>query len=141
MNREDLPSEDEQAEVLSDVVRAMAGRPITIRTLDVGGEKLVSGLDVDQAAGANPALGLRAIRLSLKQPELLEAQFAAMLRAGALGSVRILLPMIYSIGEVRAARACLEQVAERGTGGAPLRPAPCGRAAAHPLRRRGCSAP
>ncbi len=112
MNREDLPSEDEQAEALCDVVRAMAGRPITMRTLDVGGEKLVSGLDVDQAAGANPALGLRAIRLSLKQPELLEVQFAAMLRAGALGPVRILLPMISSIGEVRAARACLEQVAE-----------------------------
>lgn len=113
MNREDLPSEDEQAEVLCEVVRAMAGRPITMRTLDVGGEKLVSGLDVDQAAGANPALGLRAIRLSLKQPELLETQFAAMLRASALGPVRILLPMICSIAEVRAARACLEQVAER----------------------------
>ena len=115
MNRDDLPSEEEQAEVLNELVRAMAGRPITMRTLDVGGEKLVSGLGVDQTGGANPALGLRAIRLSLKQPELLEAQFAAMLRAGALGPVRILLPMICSIAEVRSARACLERVAERLT--------------------------
>src|SRR6266851_4793328 len=114
MNREDLPSEDEQYAFFSELVAGMAGRPVTLRTLDVGGDKLPEALAHYAAAdSANPALGLRAIRLSLKERRLLDAQLAAMLRAAAEGPVRILLPMISTIGELRHAREAMEQVARR----------------------------
>jgi phosphoenolpyruvate-protein phosphotransferase (PTS system enzyme I) len=114
MNREDLPSEDEQYEFFAGLVRGMTGRPVTLRTLDVGGDKLPAALAQYTAAdAANPALGLRAIRLSLKERRLLDTQLAAMLRAAAEGAVRILLPMISTIGEIRQAREAMEQVARR----------------------------
>jgi phosphotransferase system enzyme I (PtsI) len=113
MNRDDVPDEDEQARALTEIVTGMAGRPVTIRTLDVGGEKLASALGSDATPGANPALGLRAIRLSLSRPELLETQLAAILRAATHGPVRILLPMIATVSEVREARAILARVARR----------------------------
>ena len=113
MNREDPPSEDEQVEALLLLVRGMAGRPVTIRTLDIGGEKLAYSLRGITADSPNPALGLRAIRLSLKYRPLLEAQLAAILRAGVEGPVRILLPMISSLSEVRETRAVLLATAER----------------------------
>lgn len=113
MNRDDLPGEDEQTAMLTGVVEGMAGRPVTIRTLDVGGEKLATALGAHLGEAANPALGLRAIRLSLRLPELLEAQLAASLRAGAAGPVRILLPMVSSVEEVRAVRVVLQRVAAR----------------------------
>ncbi|MEQ8370107.1 MAG: putative PEP-binding protein, partial [Alphaproteobacteria bacterium] len=103
MNRSDLPSEDEQYLVLRTLVDGMAGRPITVRTLDVGGEKLWDSLG-GMSQGPNPVLGLRAIRLSLRYPALLETQLAAILRAGAHGPLRILLPMISTVAEVTAAR-------------------------------------
>jgi len=111
MNRADLPSEDEQYEALAGMVRALDGRPLTIRTLDLGGDKMAPGLGI--SSGANPALGLRAIRLCLTRPELLDAQLGAILRAGAHGPVRILLPMICSVGELLAVRAAMEQVVRR----------------------------
>ncbi len=114
MNREDLPSEDEQYAFFKELVEGMQGRPVTLRTLDVGGDKLPEALAHYAAAdSANPALGLRAIRLSLKERRLLDAQLAAMLRAASQGPVRILLPMISTIDEVRGAREALEQVARR----------------------------
>ncbi|NNG04569.1 MAG: phosphoenolpyruvate--protein phosphotransferase [Inquilinus sp.] len=113
MNRTDLPSEDEQYEDLAAIVSAMDGRPVTIRTLDVGGEKLASSLGDRFGESANPALGLRAIRLSLREPKLLDRQLAAMLRAGAHGPIRILLPMITSIAEVRTVRIALARVVQR----------------------------
>jgi phosphoenolpyruvate-protein phosphotransferase (PTS system enzyme I) len=113
MNRDDVPDEDEQAKLLTEIVQGMEGRPVTMRTLDVGGEKLASALGSEAAPGANPALGLRAIRLSLSRPELLEAQLAAMLRAAAHGPVRILLPMIATVAEVREVRLILAKVARR----------------------------
>ncbi len=113
MNRDDLPSQDEQYTALSALVEGMSGRPVTIRTLDVGGEKLAPALGQHFAASANPALGLRAIRLSLKLPSLLEDQLAAILRAGAHGPVRILLPMITTPGEVLQVRQVLKRVARR----------------------------
>jgi phosphoenolpyruvate-protein phosphotransferase (PTS system enzyme I) len=91
----------------------MQGRPVTVRTLDVGGEKLASALGHLHPAGANPALGLRAIRLSLREPQLLETQLAAILRAAALGPVRILLPMISAPQEVAAVRVALQRVYRR----------------------------
>src|SRR5205823_4274130 len=114
MNREDLPSEDEQYEFFASLVRGMEGRPVTLRTLDVGGDKLPEALAHHAAAdSANPALGLRAIRLSLKERRLLDTQLAAMLRATRHGPVRILLPMISTIEEIRRAREAMEQVARR----------------------------
>ncbi len=113
MNREDLPGEEEQYAALSQIVKGMGGRPVTVRTLDVGGEKLASSLGPVMSEVTNPALGLRAIRLSLKEPALLETQLSAMLRAGVHGPLRILLPMISTVSEVREARKILERVAKR----------------------------
>jgi len=113
MNRDDLPGEEEQYQVLRGIVEGMGGRPVTIRTLDVGGDKLAYSLGDHIGQAANPALGLRAIRLSLKRPDLLEVQLAAILRAHAHGPVRILLPMISSVGEVRQVKGLLKKVQAR----------------------------
>ena len=113
MNRAEPPNEDEQYQALRDIVLGMGGAVVTIRTLDVGGEKLAYSLGQRVGQSVNPALGLRAIRLSLSRPALLEAQLAAILRAGAHGPVRILLPMISTPGEVRRVRAILGKVYRR----------------------------
>ena len=91
----------------------MEGRPVTLRTLDAGSDKLAFSLAEHIAPSVNPALGLRAIRLSLKLRPLLEAQLGAMLRAGAHGSIRILLPMIGSAAEVRKVREVMDKVVRR----------------------------
>ena len=119
MNREDLPDEDAQVEAYTQVVEALEGQPVTIRVLDWGGEKDMEALAEGVApvhAGGNPALGLRGLRMLLKRPELLEVQFAAVLRvasAGADGNVRLLLPMVTIPEEVRQAREIYERVARR----------------------------
>ncbi len=117
MNREKLPDEAAQAEVYRSVVEAMAGDPVTIRVLDWGGEKEIEALQaegvVPEAADLNPALGIRGIRLLLRQPELFETQLAAILRAASAGPVRILLPMVTNVGEVRQAREIYERVIRR----------------------------
>jgi phosphotransferase system enzyme I (PtsI) len=114
LNRDDLPGEDEQTEFYASFVRGMAGRMVTLRTLDAGGDKLPTALAGSVAAeAANPALGLRAIRLSLKDRRLFDTQLAAMLRAANEGPLRILLPMISTVSEIRRAREALEQVARR----------------------------
>ena len=115
MNREDLPGEEEQYESLRTIVEGMDGQSVTIRTLDVGGEKLTSSLGGHMGSGLNPALGLRAIRLSLKEVSLLETQLSAILRAGAHGPVRILLPMISSVHEVKEVKKVLKSVVQRLT--------------------------
>ncbi len=122
MNRETLPDEEEQAQALRQLVEGLEGRPITARTLDVGGDKLAQALAGHHDVGANPALGLRAIRLSLKERPLLDAQLGAMLRASAHGSLRIPLPMISSLGEIRQVREAMQAIAKR-------------------LKRRGCKLP
>ncbi len=113
MNRDDIPGEDEQYAILRDLVGRMGGRPVTIRTLDVGGDKLAHGLGI--TPGPNPSLGLRAVRLSLARPELLEAQLAAILRASAHGPIRILVPMVSTVEEVRAVREAMGAVVRRLT--------------------------
>jgi len=117
MNRETIPDEATQTESYRVIVEAMHGDPVTIRVLDWGGEKEIEALTlagvVPEISDANPALGLRGIRLLLRRPELLETQFAAILRASAAGSVRVLLPMVTTVGEVRAAREVYERVARR----------------------------
>ena len=113
MNRDRPPSEDEQYALLRPIVEGMDGRTVTLRTLDVGSDKLAYSLADHIVESTNPALGLRAIRLSLKVPALLETQLAAMLRAGAHGPVRILLPMIGTVAEVRKVRELLRKVVRR----------------------------
>jgi phosphotransferase system enzyme I (PtsI) len=111
MNRSTLPDEDEQYTLMKSIVQAMDGKPVTIRTLDLGGEKLSSAIEVSESA--NPALGLRAVRLCLRQPKLLETQLAAILRVAHHGPVRILIPMISSVDEVRQVREKLVLVHKR----------------------------
>jgi phosphoenolpyruvate-protein phosphotransferase len=116
MNREDLPDEEAQTLAYGQILEAMGGDPVTIRVLDWGGEKDMEALGEGVApthAGPNPALGLRGLRLLLKRPELLEAQFAAILRVADKGQVRILLPMVTNPSEVKQAREIYERVARR----------------------------
>ena len=111
MNRPDLPGEEEQFKALAGVVKSMAGRPVTVRTLDVGADKL--GNLVGLKPGPNPALGLRAIRFSLSRRKLLMTQLSAILRASALGPIRILLPMVSIVEEVREVRRIIARIAAR----------------------------
>lgn len=113
MNRDEAPGEDEQYRALLEIVEGMAGREVTIRTLDIGGDKLVPSLRDHLVHPPNPALGLRAIRLSLREPKLFDAQLAAILRAGTHGPVRILLPMISNLGELKQVRDRVRKVARR----------------------------
>ncbi len=113
MNRDDLPDEDEQYRALAALIAGLGGRPITVRTLDIGGDKLAVSLDHHLGQPTNPALGLRAIRLSLKVRPLLETQLAAILRASAHGPLRILLPMISTTSEIRQVREVMAIVARR----------------------------
>jgi phosphotransferase system enzyme I (PtsI) len=113
MNRETPPDEEEQYATLRKLVEGMNGQPVTIRTLDVGGEKLAYSLGGHMAESVNPALGLRAIRFSLRQPKFFESQIAAILRASAHGPIRILLPMISTVGEVQEVREIAARVRRR----------------------------
>jgi phosphotransferase system enzyme I (PtsI) len=116
MNRDTVPNGDEQAETYRTVVETMQGDPVTIRVLDWGGEKEIEALTaaglVPDLVDSNPALGLRGIRLLLRQPELLATQMGAILRAAAAGPVRVLLPMVTNVAEVRAARAIYQRTGQ-----------------------------
>jgi phosphotransferase system enzyme I (PtsI) len=117
MNRETVPDEDTQTETYRSIIEAMGGDLVAIRVLDWGGEKDIEALStegiVPEVADPNPALGLRGIRLLLRHHELLETQFAAILRAAHAGPVRVMLPMVTAVGEVRAAREIYERVGRR----------------------------
>jgi phosphotransferase system enzyme I (PtsI) len=117
MNRETIPDEDSQTDTYRSVVEAMHGDPVTIRVLDWGGEKEIEALQsagvVPEAADTNPALGLRGIRLLLRETALFEIQLAAILRAASAGPVRVLLPMVTNVAEVRSAREIYDRVARR----------------------------
>ena len=115
MNREVLPDEDAQSEIYRAIVEAMDGDPVTIRVLDWGSDKDVEALNtyLPDAGEPNPALGLRGIRLLLRNPELLETQLAAILRAAAAGPVRIMLPMVGFQSELVAAWEIYDRVWRR----------------------------
>lgn len=104
VGRATMPDEDEQFRAYEKVVTAFAGKPVVIRTFDVGGDKLPIG---GYPTEANPFLGWRAIRMCLDEPELFKTQLRALLRAAMYGDVRIMLPLIVSLDEVRAARKLL----------------------------------
>lgn len=107
LRRRELPSEEEQFQTYRDAVISMAGKPVTLRTLDLGADKAMDG-PLETAHEDNPALGLRGIRFSLTRRDLFTAQIRAMLRASGFGPVRILLPMVSSVEEVNTARMLIE---------------------------------
>jgi phosphotransferase system enzyme I (PtsI) len=110
MNRDELPGEDEQFEAYRSVVKALAGKPVTIRTLDIGADKEARALR-DRAgnrAAPNPALGLRAIRFCLAEPQLFLAQLRAILRASHYGKVRLLIPMLAHAVEIEQTLSLIE---------------------------------
>lgn len=106
MDRDSLPSEDEQFEVYRLAAAELEGRPIIIRTLDIGGDKKLDYMPM--AKEDNPFLGYRAIRISLDRKQLFRTQLKAILRASAFGNVKVMFPMITTIEEVREAKMLLE---------------------------------
>ena len=105
LGRGDMPDENEQFEAYKRVVKGMAGRPVTIRTFDLGGDKAI---DLKRTQ-TNPALGRRAIRLSLAEPRMFQIQLRAILRASKFGKVKLLIPMLAHAHEIDATLAALEQ--------------------------------
>lgn len=117
MNRDHLPDEAQQAEIYRGIVEAMGGDPVTIRLLDWSGEKEIDALSaegiVPEVPPDNPALSIRGARLLIRRPDLLETQLTAILRAALAGPVRILVPMITTLGELHAVRESYERVVRR----------------------------
>ncbi len=125
MDQPALPDEETQFQAYRQVLETMAGRPVIIRTLDVGGDKAIPALPMEREE--NPFLGCRAIRLCLERRELFRVQLRALLRAGAYGDLRIMFPMISSLEELRSAKAMLEEAAEELIReGVPVRKVPVG---------------
>ncbi len=121
MDRDELPTEDEQFEAYAKVARAMKGKPVVIRTLDIGADKVLTetareSLGMGRGAPrpeSNPALGLRAIRYCLAYPELFQTQLRAILRASEVGTVRILIPMLAHVHEIEQAAAFVARAKEQ----------------------------
>ncbi len=107
MERDELPSEGEQYEAYGAVARAFGEKPVIIRTLDVGGDKDLPG--VDQAHEDNPFLGWRGIRMSLDTPGLFKPQLRAILRAAAHGNLKVMFPMVADVEELKAAKEMLQE--------------------------------
>ena len=108
MSRSDFPSEEELFENYKDVIDVMPNKPVTIRTLDINGDKAVAYTNGDDEI--NPVLGLRAIRYCLQKPEVFKTQLRAILRAASFGQARILFPMISRIDEIRETKRILTEV-------------------------------
>ncbi len=109
LNRDDLPGEDEQFEAYRKVAQAMEGMPVTIRTLDLGADKTVNN---SAKGGPNPAMGLRAIRLCLAEPQMFLTQLRAILRASHYGKIRLLIPMLAHAHEIEQALTMIAQSKE-----------------------------
>ncbi|MCG8485181.1 MAG: phosphoenolpyruvate--protein phosphotransferase [Clostridia bacterium] len=105
MDRNNLPSEDEQFEAYKKVAEGMENKPVVIRTLDVGGDKEINYLDLPKEM--NPFLGYRAIRVCLDRKDIFKTQLRALLRASHYGNIKIMFPMISSVEEIRSAKAIL----------------------------------
>ena len=100
MNRDTLPTENEQFDAYRIVAKAMAGKPVTIRTLDIGADKTSQALRGTERQAPNPALGLRAIRFCLAEPQIFLTQLRAILRASHFGRIRLLVPMLAHVKEI-----------------------------------------
>ena len=107
MEKDSFPTEEEQFEAYKVVAEAMNGYPVTIRTMDIGGDKSLPYMELPQEE--NPFLGWRAIRVCLDRQEILRTQFKALLRASKYGQIKIMLPMIMDIEEVRKAKKIFEE--------------------------------
>ncbi|MYH69989.1 MAG: phosphoenolpyruvate--protein phosphotransferase [Gammaproteobacteria bacterium] len=110
MNRETPPEEEEHYETYLSVLDTMAGLPLTIRTMDLGADKQVDGGKQGGSVQANPALGLRAVRLCLKEPALFRPQLRAILRASAHGSIRLMIPMLSNMQETRQVLQMIDEI-------------------------------
>ncbi len=108
LERESMPSEDEQVRAYKSIAKALAGRPLILRTLDVGADKPLPYLPL--TAEANPFLGVRGIRLALERPELLETQLRAVLRTAVEYPLKVMFPMVAALDEYRQAKAVLAKV-------------------------------
>ncbi|MBR0410097.1 MAG: phosphoenolpyruvate--protein phosphotransferase [Eubacterium sp.] len=108
MDRPQVPTEDEQFEAYKKVAETLAGKPVIIRTLDIGGDKEIPYLGLPKEE--NPFLGFRAVRLCLKRPDLYRPQLRALLRASAFGDIRIMVPMITCLDEVREVKAMIAEI-------------------------------
>ena len=111
MDSEELPTEDEQFEAYKEVLEGMGGRPVVVRTMDIGGDKELPYLQLPHEM--NPFLGYRAIRISLDQDEIFRTQLRALLRASVYGDLRIMFPMIATLQEFRAAKAIYTEEKEK----------------------------
>ncbi len=110
LNRPDLPGEEEQFEAYRNVAQAMEGRPVVLRTLDIGADKAFNG---DGLTMPNPAMGLRAIRFCLAEPQMFLTQLRAILRASHYGKVKILLPMLAHVHEIEQTLALIRQAKQQ----------------------------
>jgi phosphotransferase system enzyme I (PtsI) len=108
MNRIDLPSEEEQFDSYRSVAQAMGAQPVVIRTLDLGGDKFISSVQIPK--DMSPFLGWRAIQFCLERPDIFKTQLRAILRASVFGNLRMMYPMIAGLGELRKANAILDDV-------------------------------
>ena len=108
LGKDDFPSENEQFQIYKSVAETMAGRRVIIRTLDIGADKKVDYFNLGEEE--NPALGYRAIRICLSQPEIFKTQLRAILRAGVYGNIAIMYPMIISVNEVRRIKEIMKEV-------------------------------
>ena len=113
INRDRPPDEEEQFQVYRKIVRAMKGAPVTIRTLDLGADKTLQEVQRDHVVMTNPAMGLRAIRCCLKEPEIFVTQIRAILRASAYGNVRMMIPMLSTLQELRQVENLVEEEKKR----------------------------
>ena len=113
MENDELPAEDVQFEEYKKVAQDMKGKPVIIRTMDIGGDKELKCLDLPSEM--NPFLGYRAIRISLNRPDIFKVQLRALLRASAFGDIHIMYPMIASVEEVKQANAMLNECKEELT--------------------------
>lgn len=113
MENDELPTEDVQFEEYKKVAQDMKGKPVIIRTMDIGGDKELKCLDLPSEM--NPFLGYRAIRISLNRPDIFKVQLRALLRASAFGDIHIMYPMIASVEEVKQANAMLDECKEELT--------------------------
>ncbi len=111
IDRSSPPSEDQQFEIFRAVIETMRPMPVTLRTFDIGGDKFISSLKLPPEM--NPMLGLRAVRLALSQPEVFLEHLRAMVRASAYGEVKIMIPMISSLSELRQVRVLLDKAIEQ----------------------------
>jgi phosphoenolpyruvate-protein phosphotransferase (PTS system enzyme I) len=111
MGRDQLPTEEEQFEAYKTVLERMEGKPVVVRTLDIGGDKELPYLNLPKEM--NPFLGFRAIRLCLEEQDLFRTQLRALLRASSYGNLKIMFPMISTLAEFREAKAILEEEKEK----------------------------